>query len=435
MDKKTMKDKVCTVIANNEKVLHEYTSSILSEPELGFKEVKTAEKTARFFKSLGLEVETGLALTGVKATLKGDRPGPCVAIIGELDAIGCPESPYADPQTGAAHTCGHFLQLGAMMGAAVGLTELFKEQKLAGSIVFFAVPAEEYVEIAYRSKLRDEGKIHFLGGKQELIYIGAFKDIDMALMMHSNSSSPESSVFIGESSNGFVGKTIRYIGKEAHAAASPEEGINALNAAMLGLMGINALRETFKDDDSIRVHPIITKGGDLVNSVPADVRMETYVRAKTMEAIEATHTKVDRALKAGGDAMGAQTVIDTKPGYLPLHCPKALNDMFVKNVKIADPSAKVHYVDHFSGSTDMGDLSHIMPVIHPYIGGVNGALHGREFEVADYSVACLLPAKALAMSAIDLLSDDALVAKKIKEENKPLLTREEYINNQDKYFS
>ena len=435
MDKKQMKEKVCAAIADHEKKLHDYTTSILNEPELGFKEVKTAEKTAAFFKELGLEVETGLAITGVKATLKGSAPGPCVAIIGELDAIGCPESPYADPQTGAAHTCGHFLQLGAMMGTAVGLTALYNEEKLAGDIVFFAVPAEEYVEIAYRSKLREEGKIHFLGGKQELIYLDEFKNIDMALMMHSNSSSPKPSVYIGESSNGFVGKTIRYIGKESHAAASPEEGINALNAAVLGLMGINALRETFRDQDSIRVHPIITKGGDLVNSVPADVRMETYVRAKTMEAIEMTHTKVDRALKAGGDAMGAQTVIDTKPGYLPLHCPKVLNDVFVENIKLAEPSVEVHYVDHFSGSTDMGDLSHIMPVIHPYIGGVNGALHGREFEVTDFSAACLLPAKAMAMSAIDLLSDDANLAKKIKTENKPLLTREEYINKMDKYFS
>lgn len=109
-------------------------------------------------------------------------------------------------------------------------------------------------------------------------------------------------------------KTIQYVGKTAHAADAPDQGINALNAAMLGLMGINALRETFREADVVRVHPIITKGGDLVNSVPADVRIETYVRAKTMEAIEATHKKVDTALKAGGDAVGAQTVIDTMPG-------------------------------------------------------------------------------------------------------------------------
>lgn len=91
---------------------------------------------------------------------------------------------------------------------------------------------------------------------------------------------PKPTVSIGESSNGFVGKTVRYIGKTAHAADAPHEGVNALNAACLGLMGINALRETFREQDVVRVHPIITKGGDFVNSVPDDVRLELYVRAK-----------------------------------------------------------------------------------------------------------------------------------------------------------
>ena len=119
-----------------------------------------------------------------------------------------------------------------------------------------------------------------------MINEGAFDDIDMAMQMHADKNMPRPTVSVGSSSNGFVGKTVRYVGKVAHAADAPHEGVNALNAAMLGLMGINALRETFREDDVVRVHPIITKGGDFVNSVPADVRMELYVRAKTMEAID-----------------------------------------------------------------------------------------------------------------------------------------------------
>ena len=110
-----------------------------------------------------------------------------------------------------------------------------------------AVPAEEYVEIAYRLKLREEGKLHYLGGKQELIYTGAFDDINLAMMVHSAKGCPEPAVYMGESSNGFIGKTIQYLGQEAHAAEAPDQGVNALNAAMLGLMGIHALRETFRD--------------------------------------------------------------------------------------------------------------------------------------------------------------------------------------------
>lgn len=435
MDKNQLKEKVCQTIDEAETALADYTQSVLKEPELGYKEFKTAKKTADLFRTLGLEVEEGLAITGVKATLYGSGDGPTIAILGELDAVGCPEHPCADAKTGAAHACGHFLQLGAMMGAAIGLTNLYKEHKLPGNVVFFAVPAEEYVEIAYRMQLREEGKINFLSGKQELIYLNAFKDVDMAMMIHSNAFSPETSVFIGDSSNGFLGKTIQYLGKEAHAAAAPEEGINALNAAMIGLMGINALRETFKDEDVIRVHPIITKGGDLVNSIPADVRMETFVRAKTMEAIEKTNQKVDRALKAGGDAIGAQTIIKTTPGYLPLSCSKELNELFVQNAKFAKPDVMVSAGGHFSASTDMGDLSHIMPTIHPFVGGVDGALHGRDFVVVDFSAACLLPAKAMALNVIDLLIEEASLAKRVVREFEPLLTHEEYIEKLNKHFN
>jgi amidohydrolase len=429
-----LKKRICAAVDAAAQSIRQYADSVFNEPELGFKEVKTAAKTAGFFRTLGLEPEEGLAITGVRARLKG-KPGPTIAIFGELDAIGCAEAPSANPETGAAHTCGHFLQLGAMMGAAIALKEIWHSAELCGGVVFFAVPAEEYVEIAYRTRLREEGKLHFLAGKEELIYRGELEGIDMAMMMHSNAYSPDPSVYIGKSSNGFIGKTIQYIGKEAHAAAAPHEGINALNAAMLGLMGIHALRETFKDEDHIRVHPVITKGGDLVNSVPADVRLETYVRGKTMQAIEATHGKIDRALRAGGDAVGAKTIIRTSHGMLPLVCPEEMNDIFIQNAQLAHPGIKVERIEHFSGSTDMGDVSHIMPVIHPYIGGVGGALHGRDFAVKDFDAACLLPAKAMAMSVAELLHGNAEAAKKIIADNKPLLTRKEYITKMDKYFS
>jgi len=103
----------------------------------------------------------------------------------------------------------------------------------------------------------------------------------MAMMVHSTGGVEDKKAFVYGGAIGFIGKTVRYKGKEAHAGAEPDKGINALNAAMLGLMAIHVQRETFRDEDQIRVHPIITKGGDLVNIVPADVRMETYVRAGT----------------------------------------------------------------------------------------------------------------------------------------------------------
>ena len=428
-----LKNLVCQVIDKHADKIIAYAQQVEAYPELGFKETKTARLTADFLADLGYSCQEGLALTGIKAKLKPDTGGPNIAILGELDAVICPDSAKADPHTGAAHTCGHHVQLGVLVGTALGLKLAGITDDLHGNVTFMAVPAEEYIEIAYRQKLRDEGKIHFLGGKQELIYRGEFDDIDMAMMVHSAKNAPEASISIGQSSNGFIGKTIQYIGKEAHAAEAPEQGINALNAAMMGLMGIHALRETFQDQDNVRVHPIITKGGDLVNSVPADVRLETYVRAKTMTAIDATHHKVDRALKAGGDAIGAQTIIKTLPGYLPLHCPEAMNDLFSANARHFIPEDHIIQVGHFGGSTDMGDVSHLMPTIHPYVGGATGSLHVRDFTVVDYYAACILPAKIMAMTIIDLLAAEADQAQTILAAFKPLLTKEEYINLLDSY--
>ncbi|WP_371363571.1 N-acetylcysteine deacetylase [Sporomusa rhizae] len=430
-----LKRKVCQEIDKNSEKIIGLAKQVAQHPEMGYKEQKTSRAVKDFFKEIELKYQDNLAITGVKAKLKEASSGPNVAVLGELDAVLCPDSPFADPATGAAHACGHHLQLGAMLGAALGLKLSGIGDQLAGNVTFMAVPAEEYVEIAYRMKLREEGKIHYLGGKQELIYRGVFDDIDMAMMIHSQKESPEPAVIMGDSSNGFIGKTIQYLGKEAHAAEAPSEGINALNAAMLGLMGVHALRETFRDNDIVRVHPIITKGGDLVNSVPADVRMETYVRAKTMNAIDATHIKVDRALRAGGDAVGAKTIIKTLPGYLPLDCPKAFNDLFLANASQFVTPENIKHAGHFGGSTDMGDVSHIIPTIHPYIGGVIGALHTRDFKVADYNAACVLPAKLMAMTVIDLLADNAAHANSILKAFQPVMTKEEYIKKLDGYFA
>ena len=435
MEKELLKQKVCAAIDAHADKIKAICASINDEPELGFKEVKTSAKVAEFMRELGLEPQTGLAINGVKARAKGGKPGPTAAVLGELDAVGCPASAKADLATGAAHACGHNMQVATMLAAACGITQSGVLSELAGDVVFFGVPAEEYIEIEYRKKLVESGKLHFLSGKGELIYEGAFDDIDMAMQMHADKNMPKATVSVGESSNGFVGKTVRYVGRTAHAADAPHEGINALNAACLGLMGINALRETFREQDVVRVHPIITKGGDFVNSVPDDVRLELYVRAKTMEAIDATHKRVDAALKAGGDAVGAQPIIETLPGMFPLSCNKRMNELMVENSRLADPNVEIKDAGHFSASTDMGDVSHLMPVIHPFIGGNDGLLHTQDFHMVDFKAAVLLPAKAFAMMLIDLLYDDAQEAKSILADFKPLLTKEEYIAKLEGYFS
>jgi hypothetical protein len=154
-----------------------------------------------------------------------------------------------------------------------------------------------------------------------------------------------------------------------------------------------------------------------------------------MAAIEATHRKVDQALTAGGMAVGAETVIHTIPGYLPLTCSADMNNLFQANAAQFLPPEQIIETGHFGASTDMGDVSHLMPALHPYVGGVDGALHTKQFKVADYQAAVILPAKLLAMTVIDLLSDQAQQARQILAGFTPKLTKQQYIAMLDGYFS
>jgi metal-dependent amidase/aminoacylase/carboxypeptidase family protein len=164
-----------------------------------------------------------------------------------------------------------------------------------------------------------------------------------------------------------------------------------------------------------------------VNVIPADVRLEMYVRGKTVEAIIEAHTKVDRALQAGALALGAQVEIETLPGYLPLFNNVEMAEIFKANAIVLVGEASYTAIGHRTGSTDMGDISHVMPTLHPYMGGASGMGHGANFQITDPKLAYLGPAKALAMTAVDLLWGDADAARGIMTRTKPRMTRAEYL--------
>ncbi|MBU16838.1 MAG: amidohydrolase [Chloroflexi bacterium] len=405
--KEDLKRRAAEIIDAKADELTAIAKTILNNPEPGFRELKTARLVAEQFGALGMQPRSGLAVTGVRADASGTSAGPTLAILGELDSLIVSDHPHADPGTGAAHACGHHCQIAMMLGAATALTNHDVLDNLAGRIAFMAVPAEEYIEIEYRDDLRRAGKIEFLGGKPELVKLGEFDDVHLAMMLHTTSNPAEKLMCISNTNNGTVAKRIQFIGRASHAGGAPHLGINALNAAMMAMTAINFNRETFRDEDSIRVHPIITKGGEAVSAVPADVRMETFVRGRTVEALMDANAKVDRALKAGAMAVGARVKIQTIPGYMPLQQNKAMAEIFRANAAELVGEENVGYVDHRGGSTDMGDISRLMPVIHPYVGGATGLGHGATYVVEDYALAVIKGAKALAYTAIDLLGDNA----------------------------
>src|SRR5215469_873201 len=218
--KDEVKRAVCEAIDRRADAIIELGETILRHPETGFNELKTAALVAERMRALGLAPHTGLALTGVKGRLAGAATGPRLAVIGELDSLRTSEHPLADPATGAAHSCGHNAQIAGMLGAAIGLTAAGIAHHLAGEIIFFAVPAEEFIDVEERAARVATGDIEFMLGKPELVAKGHFDDVDMAMMIHTGSlGGARARAFLAESSNGALIKRIAFSAKPPMPAA------------------------------------------------------------------------------------------------------------------------------------------------------------------------------------------------------------------------
>ena len=428
-DREELKRLVCEEIDRRADDVIDVAKTVLDNPEPGYREVKTSRLVTESFRKLGIPYRDSIALTGVKGMVKGGSEGPTIGVIGELDSLIVMGHPKAAPETNAAHACGHHAQIGMLVGVATGLVAPGILPSLAGRVTLIAVPAEEYIEVEYREELRRMGKLEFLGGKPEFIKLGEFDDVDMAMMTHTTANGDEGKLAVSSTNNGIVAKSVKFIGRAAHAGGAPHKGINALNAAMISLSAIHAQRETYRDEDSIRVHPIITRGGTAVNSVPSDVRMETFVRGKTLEVIDDASRKVDRALRAGALAVGGQVRITTLPGYLPIRNHRGMMGLWKANAVALVGEENVGSTGHRSGSTDMGDLSHIIPAIHPYVGGAVGNGHGADYLVEDYDLAVVTAAKAMAMTVVDLLADGAARAREVKASFRPHMTKDQYLSH------
>jgi len=423
-----LKQRVCDAVDDHRAEIVRLGQTIRDHPEMGFKEHRTAAVVAETFAAHGIPYQDKLAITGVKGILHGKTPGPTISILGELDSLICPESPFADRTTGAAHTCGHNAQIATCLGAGIALKRSGVLEQLAGRVACIAVPAEEFVEIGYRLNLKREGAIEFLGGKAELVRLGHFDDVHMAMLVHAAGGTPAASLKYGSTSNGFLAKMVRFKGTAAHAGMAPEKGVNALNMLALAIMNINAQRETFRDDDTIRVHQIVTRGGDLVNIVPDDVRMEMFVRGKSVEAIRDANTKVNRSLEAAAMATGGEVAIETVPGYLPRLTEVPVTRLLVDNFAALIGRERLEVEGHVTGSSDTGDLSHLIPMVEVKSGGFRGDLHTAAFAVADEEQAYIVPAKAMAMTLVDLLADGARTAKTILAGFTPRMTKAEYLD-------
>ncbi len=424
----TIEQRICEVIDAHTADLIAFAEDIDTHAELGYTEHRTAQRVATWLKQrCGLSPQTGLAATGVKARLGEARPAVC--LIAELDGIRCPEHPHAVPETGMSHACGHHMQLAVLAGAALALCDPAVAASLDGSAVFFAVPSEEHVPMNRLAQLKADGIASCCGGKCQLLLDHAFDDIDAAVTTHAHMVPCASDFLLGNnSSSGFLSKLIHITGRASHTAIAPEKGVNALDAVTLARSAIGMLRSTFRDEDCIRIGEVVRMGSTAVNVVPHDVTVDLQVRAKTWDALLDADKKIDRAYRAAAYAFGAQVDITDGMGYLPVipsaPCPALTQAAaLLADQATAEP---VSFAVHNAASTDVGDLTHRMPVVNFTFSGFSGTLHGADFRVTDREKAYILPAKLAALTMYRLLREGAAQARELIAQYQPAMTDTQY---------
>lgn len=402
---------------------------VWKHPETGYKEVQTNEYVRKIFTDLGYSLTMAGDIPGFYTVIDTGREGPEILVLGELDSLICANHPDADPVTGAVHCCGHAAQMGALVGIAAALKEPGVLDRLCGRIRLCAVPAEELIELSYRQELKKKGVIRYFGGKTEFLSRGYFDGVDMAFMVH---LSTDDKLGLGVDHVGCIAKKVTYKGRSAHAGGAPWMGCNALYAANLGLSAINSMRETFQEKDYIRVHPIMTNGGDVVNAIPEKACIESFVRGASFDAIVDANRKVNRALCGGALSMGAQIEIDDFVGYAPMQNNADLRQV-AKEAAVYLPELEVNpTLRQSTGSTDMGDLSQIMPAVHPTVPGAAGISHGANYQITNPDFACVSSAKWQMAMLVMLLENGGQRAKEILRNFKPqFASRQEYLSYVD----
>ncbi|MCK4260661.1 MAG: M20 family metallopeptidase [Halanaerobiales bacterium] len=369
-----LKRSVCNWIDNSYEKFTQLAHKMYNEPELGFEEEKAAKWLSETLENYGYAIKRNLAgqKTAFRATLTGTSEKPKVALFCEYDAL---------PDIG--HGCGHNLIGTASAWAGAALREL--DAELPGTIVIFGTPGEETG-----------------GGKVYLANENEFDDIDTAMMFH-----PSTENQILSSTLALDALEVTFYGKTAHAAGSPHLGINALDAVILTFNGINALRQHLTDD--VRIHGIISEGGKAPNIVPERAQARFYIRAKERrylnEVVEKFKNICEGASLMTGTTFKIRKFENSNDNLISN---KIVGKLFEKNLNsLGITEIRPYHED--SGSTDMGNVSQIVPAIHPYltICGQEIICHSREFAQATITTNGLNTlknaAKALAMTTLDLL--------------------------------
>lgn len=392
-----LKHRVIAEVEARRDLLIRIADEIFANPEIGFQEFASAALLSDTLEENGFTLVRGVAglETAFVATVQGRETGPTVAFLAEYDAL---------PSLG--HACGHNLIGTSAVGAGLAMAAVLPD--LAGVIQVIGTPAEEGG-----------------GGKAYMVDAGVFDGIAAAMMVH-----PSGLNLIGRKSLTNHHINIEFFGQAAHAAAWPDRGINALDALILTYNGINALRQHLRDD--VRIHGIISDGGEAANIVPDYAAAEFMVRAADTPYANEVLDKVRACAQGAAQATGARLEIKTSAPRYDARMPNpTLVTLAKANMEALGLEVAVASEDERMGSSDMGNVSQVIPAIHPYIaiGPDDLVGHSPEFRAAAGSPAghegLIKAAKTMAMTAVDLLAepDNLRRARQTFEEQKRALLR------------
>jgi len=380
-----LKKSIIEDVENQSRSLKEITRKIHSNPELGFHEEQASELLTDYLKGNDFTVELGICRlpTAFKAVYGKGKPE--IAILAEYDAL---------PEIG--HACGHNIIATSAVGA--GVAARLAVDEYGGSVLVIGTPAEE-----------------LYGGKIVMAERNAFNNLDAAMMVHPGTTDTATTEALACHS-----LDVEFIGKSTHAAASPEEGINALEALLLSFMGINSLRQHIRS--TARIHGVVTNGGEAANIVPAYSSGNFIVRAADNVYLEELEERVLDCFRGAAKATGAEMKYKWDDVcYSPMRNNLTLAGLFAANMKILGRNTSISEPERSFGSTDMGNVSQIVPAIHGIvsIADKNVLVHSPEFAdaaISDRGIEGMIDgAKAMAMTVADILSNSDIQTA-IKEE-------------------
>lgn len=312
-------------------------------------------------------------------------------------------------------------------GAAIALSDEEVRDSLHGNVSFFAVPAEEYTDSKKRKQLQKEGVGFPASGKSELIRTGEFDSTDIVLTTHVHMVPVKEDFYLGNPScNGFSAEEVTVLGKASHAAIAPWDGVNALSITTSAMSMMGLMRETFREEEHVRLHNVIRKAGDVINSVPDEAVVETKVRAASLEKIQEIQEMVNRAYDGAAYAFGGKAEKELLQGYMPVRYRAADKVMVEAAESLGRSFRMVSQHDFNNACTDVGDMSHLFPVLNFTFGGFEGALHSPDFCITDTELAYIESGKLLALTVYRLLKNRGEEAEKIIKEYVPVFDRESY---------